>query len=112
MSLAYVYRDLGRLNDSRASALKSIELLDGDTTGDPTAILGPLTLLVELSIKDSNFELAAFHLDKAIKAFNQHRSSNSLWVRDKLDKQIEQMPATMRDGFKLSLRASSLAAPK
>ncbi len=85
----------------RASALKSIELLAGDTTGDPTAILAPLTLLVDLSIKDSSFEVAATYLGKAVAIFNQHRSSNSLSYRDKLRKQIEQMPATIRSRFNL-----------
>lgn len=101
MSLAYIYKDLGRLKDCRASALKSIELLDGDTTGDPTAILAPLTLLVDLSIRDSSFELAATFLGKAVAIFNQHQSSNSLSYRDKLRKQIEQMPAMIRSRFNL-----------
>lgn len=103
MSLAHIYRDMGRLHDSRASALKSIELLDGDTTGDPSALLAPFTLLAELTINESNFELAALYLDEAVKLFNQHRSQNAFSFRDKLAKQIEQMPAGIRDRFDFSM---------
>jgi tetratricopeptide (TPR) repeat protein len=110
ISLANVYKDLGKSDDSRAAALKSIELLTGDTTGDPTAMLIPLTLLVELSLQVSNYELATFYLDKAVKLFSQHRTANASIFKDKLVKQIEQMPATVRNRFELGMPAPSARA--
>lgn len=108
MSLAYIYRDLGRKDESRAAALRAVKVFvenDAGADGDPSIMLMPLTIYAELSIRESDFEAAALYLHQAVMVFNQYNTDPScLDFKDSLTRHINQIPKHIKAKFDLVLR--------
>lgn len=92
-SLANVYFDLGRYEESRQAAMKAAAILEKDHGQDRVAVLLPLDTLTRLCLRDNDFDNAAMFVDTSVSVLNRYSSVHKDDFIAPLQKRIRELPA-------------------
>ncbi len=95
-SLANVYFELGRFNQSRIMALEAFNILDSESCEDRSAVLLPVDLLLRLSVQLKAYEQTACLIDGAVTVLRDYPGQHGVAAIRPLQKFIRLIPPAVR----------------
>jgi len=98
-SLANVYFDLERFDESRTTALKALEILDSTNLEDRTMALMPIETLIKLNLRLNEYEEAAALMSSAVSLLERYPSPQKAIFIPALAKRAAQIPESIRRSY-------------